>query len=97
MRTHRKSGCRFAQLTEWLRDTTTDTPAPVYPAVGVVDDRPEELVPPELRAMDPDVLQPFLDAGLKDSCDKFGICHQGVMESITKEPMPSTLTPSSEW
>ena len=93
MRTHRKSGCRFAQLTEWLRDTTTDTPPPLRPAVGVV----EEPVPPELRAMDPDVLQPFLDAGLKDSCDKFGICHQGVMESITKEPMPSTLTPSSEW
>ena len=28
-----------AQLTEWLRDTTGTAPPPVYPAVGVVDDR----------------------------------------------------------
>jgi hypothetical protein len=84
------------QLKEWLRDTTADTPPPVYPAVGVVDDRPEEPVPPELRAMDPDVLKPLLDAGLKSFCDSVGKYYHSAVDSIMNEPLPSTVAPCSE-
>ena len=86
-----------AQLTRWLRDTTGEAPLPAYPAVGVVDKRPEELLPPELRAMDADVL-PFMRSSctsLNDLCDTF-LTYYHKAGNLTEEPLPSTVAPCNE-
>ena len=80
-----------AQLTRWLRDTTGEAPPPAYPAVGVVDKRPEELLPPELRAMDADVL-PFMRSSctsLNDLCDTFLTYYISITRPGTSQRSPS--------
>ena len=55
----------------WKPLQTSDAnPAPTYPALGVEDLRPAEVVPPVLRAMDPDVWPILRRAGLERACTK---------------------------
>jgi hypothetical protein len=83
------------QLTDWLRNTIKGTPPPTYPAVGVVDKRPEEPVPPELRAMDANVWPHLQSAKLDVVCGKF-MTYYNNAKNLTDEPLPSTLTPCGE-
>ena len=84
------------QLTEWLRDTNPDAPPPLYPAVCVIDPRPEETVPPELRAMDTDVWPLLQRAGLDRVCDVFSYYYTQGRLTEKEEPVPSTLAPCNE-
>ena len=86
-----------AQLTMWLRNTTGEAPPPAYPAVGVVDDRPEEPVPPELQAMDADALLLLQSScpGIKDLCNTFAMYYRNA-QKLTEEPLPSTVAPCNE-
>ena len=53
------------QLAHWLSGPS-DGPVPVYPAAGVVDPRPREVVPVALRAIDPaNVWETLHAAGLQ--------------------------------
>ena len=56
------------QLRDWI--ASDDRPAPTYPALGVVDLRPVEMVPLALRATDTDVWPMLRRAGLERACAK---------------------------
>ena len=55
-------------LRQWMSDTDNQQPAPTYPALGVPDLRPTEVIPEALQAMDPDVWPSLQCVGLERLC-----------------------------
>jgi hypothetical protein len=85
-----------AQLTNWLRDTSTNTLPPVYPAIHATDNRIEEPIPPELQAMDADVWPHLQRAGLDRTCKFLRYYNNVSASTLGAQPLLPTLVPCSE-
>jgi hypothetical protein len=82
------------QLTAWLRNADAGTPPPVYPAVDVVDPRPEEPVPDVFQAMDADVWPQLERAGLARTFKMFLTYYNHA--NVNREPLLPTLAVCGE-
>jgi hypothetical protein len=80
-------------LREWIQYGAQE-PAPAYPATGVIDYRPTEVIPPALHAMDPDVWPLLRRAGLDRACNKYLDAYhrsQGLTVPAAEPPLDERL------
>jgi hypothetical protein len=62
-------------LQAWIKCGANE-PAPTYPATGVVDHRPTEVIPDDLRPMSSDVWSHIVRAGVEGACMKYLSAYQ---------------------